>query len=83
VRKVTTLASSTSVRTLILGIDPAGRIVWHDRNAQEVLDAPGGALLGAPLDALLTGGAAGTPLPGLLEAGAYRPPARNGFSTRR
>ena len=68
-RKVTTLASSTSVRTLILGIDPAGRIVWHDRNAQEVLDAPGGALLGAPLDALLTGDAAGTPLPGLLEAG--------------
>jgi PAS domain-containing protein len=57
------------VRTLILGIDPAGRIVWHDRNAQEVLDAPGGALLGAPLDDLVVGGAAGTPLPGLLEAG--------------
>jgi serine phosphatase RsbU (regulator of sigma subunit) len=69
VRKVTTLASSTSVRTLILGIDSAGRIVWHDRNAQEVLHAPGGVLLGAPLDALLMGGAAGTPLPGLLEAG--------------
>ena len=61
-RNVTTLASSTSVRTLILGIDPAGRIVWHDRNAQEVLDPRGGALLGAPLDHLVMGDAAGTPL---------------------
>jgi serine phosphatase RsbU (regulator of sigma subunit) len=69
VRIVTTLASSTSVRTLILGIDPAGRIVWHDRNSQEVLDPGGGALLGAPLHDLVMGGAAGTPLPGLLEAG--------------
>ena len=68
-RNVTTLASSTSVRTLILGIDPAGRIVWHDRNSQEVLDPGGGALLGAPLHDLVMGGTAGTPLPGLLEAG--------------
>jgi hypothetical protein len=56
------------VRTLILGIDPAGRIVWHDRNAQEMLDPPGGALLGAPLGDLVMGGAAGT-LSGLLDAG--------------
>jgi serine phosphatase RsbU (regulator of sigma subunit) len=69
VRNVTALVSSTSVRTLILGIDPAGRIVWHDRNAQEMLDPPGGALLGAPLGDLVMGGAAGTLLSGLLDAG--------------
>jgi serine phosphatase RsbU (regulator of sigma subunit) len=57
------------VRTLILGIDPAGRIVWHDRSAQEMLDPPGGTLLGAPLDDLVVGGAAETPLSGLLDAG--------------
>jgi len=68
VRHVTALASSTSVRTLILGIDPAGRIVWHGQNAPEVLDPPGGALLGTPLGDLVTGDAAGT-LSGLLEAG--------------
>jgi serine phosphatase RsbU (regulator of sigma subunit) len=56
------------VRTLILGIDPAGRIIWHDRSAQEVLDPPGGALLGAPLGDLVMGGAAGTLLSGLLDA---------------
>jgi serine phosphatase RsbU (regulator of sigma subunit) len=67
VRNVTALASSTSVRTLILGIDPAGRIVWHDQSAQQMLDAPGGALLGAPLTDLVMGGAAGT-LSGLLDA---------------
>jgi serine phosphatase RsbU (regulator of sigma subunit) len=69
VRTVTVLASSTSVRTLILGIDPAGRIVWHDRNAQEMLDPPGGALLGAPLSDLVVGGAGGKLLSGLLDAG--------------
>jgi serine phosphatase RsbU (regulator of sigma subunit) len=68
VPNVTALASSTSVRTLILGIDLAGRVVWHDRNAQEVLDPPGGVLLGAPLGDLVMGGAAGTPLSGLLDA---------------
>jgi serine phosphatase RsbU (regulator of sigma subunit) len=67
VRNVTALASSISVRTLILGIDPAGRIIWHDRNASEMLDAPGGALLGASLGDLVVGGAVGT-LSGLLDA---------------
>src|SRR5215469_15058607 len=68
VRNVTAPVSSTSVRTLILGMDPAGRIVWHDRNAQEMLDPPGGALLGALLGDLVMGGAAGAPLSGLLDA---------------
>jgi serine phosphatase RsbU (regulator of sigma subunit) len=68
VRNVTALASSASVRTLILGIDPAGRIVWHDQNAQQMLGPPGAALLGAPLGDLVVGGAAGTLLSGLLDA---------------
>jgi serine phosphatase RsbU (regulator of sigma subunit) len=67
VRKVTALTSSTSVRTLILGIDQAGRIVWHDQNSQQLLDPPGGALLGAPLTDLVMAGTAGT-LSGLLDA---------------
>jgi len=69
VQNVAALASSTSVRTLILGIDPAARIVWHDRGAQEMLDPPGGALLGTPLGDLVVGGAGGTLLSGLLDAG--------------
>ena len=68
VRNVAALVTSTSVRTLILGIDPAGRIVWHDQNAQQLLDPPDGALLGAPLGDLVMGGAARTLLPGLLDA---------------
>ena len=56
-REVNALISSVSVRALILGIDPAGRIVWHDRTAQEMLDPPGGALLGAPLGDLVLGDA--------------------------
>ena len=66
-RNVTALASSTSVRTLILGIDPAGRIVWHDLTARDTLDPPGGALLGALLGDLVVGGATGT-LSSLLDA---------------
>jgi len=56
------------MRTLILGIDPAGRIGWHDRNAQETLDPPGGALLGTSLSDLVVGGAVGMLLSGLLDA---------------
>jgi serine phosphatase RsbU (regulator of sigma subunit) len=56
------------VRTLILGINPAGRILWHDQNAQRMLGPPGGALLGAPLGDLVVGDAAGSPLSGLLDA---------------
>jgi len=67
-RNVAALGSATSVRTLMLGIDQAGRIVWHDRNAREMLDPPGGALLGIPLSDLVVGSVAGT-LSGLLDAG--------------
>jgi serine phosphatase RsbU (regulator of sigma subunit) len=48
------LVSSTSARTLILGIDKAGRILQHDRNAAEVLGDGPGALLGVELGRLIT-----------------------------
>ncbi len=57
------------MRTLILGVDPAGRVVQHDRNAKEVLDPPNGSLLGTHLSDLVVGNSpAGTPLASLLDA---------------
>ncbi len=67
--QITALSSYTSVRTLILGIDPAGRIVQHDRSSAEILASPCGSLLGTHLSDLLVGGAvAGMPLASLLDA---------------
>jgi len=52
-----------------LGVDPAGRVVQHDRNAKEVLDPPNGSLLGTHLSDLVVGNSpAGTPLASLLDA---------------
>jgi len=57
------------VRTLILGVDPAGRVVQHDRNAKEVLDPPNGSLLGTHLsDLVVNNSPTGTPLDSLLDA---------------
>ncbi len=57
------------MRTLILGVDPAGRVVQHDRNAKEVLDPPNGSLLGTHLSDLVVGNSpTGTPLNSLLDA---------------
>jgi serine phosphatase RsbU (regulator of sigma subunit)/anti-sigma regulatory factor (Ser/Thr protein kinase) len=57
------------VRTLILGVDQAGRIVQHDRNAQEILAPASGTLLGTHLSELVVGTTvAGMPLNSLLEA---------------
>jgi serine phosphatase RsbU (regulator of sigma subunit) len=67
--RITAPLPPISVRTLIVGIDPAGRVVQHDRNAQEVLAPATGALLGAHLSDLVaatTGPAA--PLASLLDA---------------
>jgi serine phosphatase RsbU (regulator of sigma subunit)/anti-sigma regulatory factor (Ser/Thr protein kinase) len=51
--EIPALAPSSSARTLILGIDKAGRILQHDRNAAEILgDAPG-ALLGVEFGTLV------------------------------
>ena len=57
------------MRTLILGVDPAGRVVQHDRNAKEVLDPPNGSLLGTHLsDLVVSNSPTGTPLNSLLDA---------------
>jgi serine phosphatase RsbU (regulator of sigma subunit) len=45
---------SSSVRTIILGIDHSGRIVQHDRIAPAVLDRPADKLLGASLSDLVS-----------------------------
>ena len=41
--------ANTSVRTLILGIDPSGRIVQHDRTAPKILARATDDLLGVHL----------------------------------
>jgi serine phosphatase RsbU (regulator of sigma subunit)/anti-sigma regulatory factor (Ser/Thr protein kinase) len=67
--EISGLLSSTSARTLILGIDKAGRILQHDRNAADVLAAPPGALLGSDLASLLADPAAhAVALQGLIDA---------------
>ena len=52
---------SSSVRTLILGIDYDGRIVQHDRNAAQILARRPEELLGAQLIELTSAGAHGNP----------------------
>jgi serine phosphatase RsbU (regulator of sigma subunit)/anti-sigma regulatory factor (Ser/Thr protein kinase) len=66
---ISALLSSTSARTLILGIDKDGRILHHDRGAADVLaDSPGG-LLGTKLRDLLADPAAhAAGLQALIEA---------------
>ena len=58
------------MRTLILGISQAGRIVQHDRSAPTILDFPGESLLGGTLPELVNEAAdTGPPgIAGLLEA---------------
>jgi hypothetical protein len=52
-------ALSSSVRTLILGIDYDGRVVQHDRNAAQILARKPEDLLGAQLIELTSEGAQG------------------------
>jgi hypothetical protein len=52
-------ALSSSVRTVILGIDHDGRIVQHDRNAPLILAHEPDELLGAQLSDLTAGGTQG------------------------
>ncbi len=67
--EITALLSHTSARTLIIGIDQAGRINQHDRSSLEILAPPGEALIGAHLSDLVTAPAEpGSPLQGLLDA---------------
>src|SRR5215467_10451925 len=51
---ITALLSSTSARTLIVGIDKTGRILQHDRAAGEILAEAPGSLLGAELSTVVT-----------------------------
>jgi serine phosphatase RsbU (regulator of sigma subunit) len=65
---ISALLSSTSARTLIVGIDKAGRIVQHDRAAGEILAESPGSLLGAELGTIVTGSAYSNGLQGLIDA---------------
>ena len=69
-------ALSSSVRTLILGIDYDGRIVQHDRNAAKILARKPEDLLGAQLIELTSGSHANNSQDGQAEANSHgdRPP---------
>ena len=65
---INALLSSTSARTLIVGIDKAGRILQYDRAAGEILAEAPGSLLGAELSTIVTASAYGGGLQGLIDA---------------
>ncbi len=65
---ITALLSSTSTRTLIVGIDKSGRILQHDRAAGEMLAEEPGSLLGVELGTIVTGSAYSNGLQGLIDA---------------
>src|SRR5262249_32818736 len=69
-------ALSSSVRTLILGIDYDGRIVQHDRNAAKILARKPEELLGAQLIELTSGSHGNHSQDGPAEANSHgdRPP---------
>jgi serine phosphatase RsbU (regulator of sigma subunit) len=69
VGKITALLSNVSVRTLILGIDEAGRVIQHDRNAPEILPLDPVSLVGAHLSDLVAEPTAAEPaVTSLLDA---------------
>jgi len=73
--EVSAVLANTSTRTLILGIDKAGRIRQHDRGAGDVLSGEPGALIGTELCSLLAvpDGPAATSLQVLIDgAGSDR-----------
>ncbi len=51
--EVSAVLANTSTRTLILGIDKAGRVRQHDRGAGDALSAEPGPLIGTELSTLL------------------------------
>jgi serine phosphatase RsbU (regulator of sigma subunit) len=65
---IAALLSSTSARTLTVGLDKSGRIMQHDRAAGEVLSEVPGSLLGVDFGSLVTGSAYGTALQSLIDA---------------
>src|SRR5215469_9812836 len=66
-------ALSSSVRTLILGIDYDGRIVQHDRNAAKILARKPEDLLGAQLIELTSGAQENNSQDGEANSHADRP----------
>src|SRR6476646_4022380 len=64
-------ALSSSVRTLILGIDYDGRIVQHDRNAAKILARQPEDLLGAQLIELTSGSHANNSRDGEAQANSH------------
>jgi serine phosphatase RsbU (regulator of sigma subunit)/anti-sigma regulatory factor (Ser/Thr protein kinase) len=65
---IAALLSSTSARTLTVGIDKSGRILQHDRSAGDVLSGGTGSLLGLELGSLVAGSAYGNGLQSLIDA---------------
>jgi serine phosphatase RsbU (regulator of sigma subunit) len=65
---ITELLSSTSARTLIVGIDKTGRILQHDRAAREMLEEAPGSLLGLDLGTIVTGSSYGNGIQSLIDA---------------
>src|SRR5215831_17938409 len=67
--EMSAVQSSTSVQTLTLGIDGAGKILQHDRGAGELLANRPGSLLGSDLRSLIVGpGDPADALNGLIDA---------------
>ena len=68
--EVSAVLSSTSARTLILGIDKEGRVRQHDRVAGDVLAESPGTLIGTELSTLLAvrDGAAAATLQNLIDS---------------
>jgi serine phosphatase RsbU (regulator of sigma subunit)/anti-sigma regulatory factor (Ser/Thr protein kinase) len=68
--EVSAALSSTSARTLIIGIDKAGRVRQHDRGAGDVLADSPGTLIGTDLGSLLAApnGAAAATLQNLIDS---------------
>jgi serine phosphatase RsbU (regulator of sigma subunit)/anti-sigma regulatory factor (Ser/Thr protein kinase) len=65
---IAALLTSTSARTLTVGIDKTGRIMQHDRTAGEVLTESPGSLLGLELGSMVTGSSYGGGLQQLIDA---------------
>src|SRR6202034_422329 len=65
---IAALLSSTSARTLTVGLDKSGRVLQHDRAAGEVLAEKPSSLLGTDFGTLVTGSAYGSGLQALIDA---------------
>ncbi len=65
--EISALMANASARTLILGLDKAGRVLQHDRGASDLLTGEPDALLGSDLGALIDGADGPAVLQGMLD----------------